>query len=416
MGQFREIVESILYNNLLFESEQKVNWILSQPKLVQALESRIQNDSKAPDGITVEQLLKNFDNNSVAIGKFLPWVVKMYSKGEFEYTDLGLVNNYLKDFVEKSHKLEKKDINSYKSLEELNNALKDIKDVKGSREAKRDAKSSAEKVYEDDEWVIIAPHTKEAAIQYGKGTKWCTAALNANYFNQYYNKGKLYIIINKQNPSEKYQFHFETSSYMDAKDQEIDISSFLEENPGIRKFFKSIRDFDKYKYTNWPWFDASELDYEKCAKTVNGEGEAFIYLPKEFRDYNMCLNLITGVFNGRAIRYIPDKFKDYNLYLQFVKTHGSWALEYVPEKFKDYNMYLGAVTIDPYALESMPKQFKDYNMYLEAVKHDSSALELVPNKFKDYNMYLTAVRRNLHRLDDTPKEFRNKIKQELGIK
>ena len=119
MSEFRKIVESILVNTSFKESEQKVNWILSQPKLVQALENRIQNDDKIPNNITAEQLLKQFDNSSSVIGKFLPWVIKMYSQGEFDYTDIGLINNYLENFIKNNNKLENKDINFYKSLSEL---------------------------------------------------------------------------------------------------------------------------------------------------------------------------------------------------------------------------------------------------------------------------------------------------------
>ena len=51
MSKFRKLVEAVLYNNFLFESEQKVNWILSQPKLIQALENRIRDDNKTPNNL-----------------------------------------------------------------------------------------------------------------------------------------------------------------------------------------------------------------------------------------------------------------------------------------------------------------------------------------------------------------------------
>ena len=336
MTQFRKIVENILYNNLLFESEQKMNWILSQPKLVQALENRIQNDPKAPDNITVEQLLKDFDNNSVIIGKFLPWVAKMYSKDEFEYTDLGLVNIYLENFSKNSNKLEKKDLNKYTSFDELTNALENIKDVKGSREKKRNAKSNAEKIYEDNKWIIIIPHTKEAAIQYGKGTKWCTAGINDNMFDFYNEEGPLYIIINKQNPSEKYQFHLESDQYMDTQDNEIDIKSFLEENPGIYKFLKPK--VNKANWKNWPiWFmdDIKNFDYNDYLDAIKYNPYILQFTPKKFKDYNLCFIAAKIVYN-RLIEIKKDKNNpNYNEDYEGISDYFYETMKEIPEQYQE---------------------------------------------------------------------------------
>ena len=410
MIKFREVVESILYNNLLFESEQKVNWILSQPKLVQALENRIQSDSKAPNGITVEQLLKNFDNNSVAIGKFLPWVVKMYSNNEFEYTDLGLISNYLQNFIKNSSKLEKRDINQYVTLEELDSALENIKDVKGSRETKRDAKTGAEKIYEDNKWIILIPHTKEAAIQYGKGTKWCTAGVNDNMFDYYSKDGPLYIIINKVNPNKKYQFHFETNQYKNPEDNNIDLGTFLKENPEIKKFFRSIKNIDLASYGNWVW----SLTYDEWLKAVKEDPEALLDVPNEFKDYDLYLEAIKS--NYWAIKYVPERFLDHNLCLEAVKNNLT-ALKYIPSEFMDYDFHLELVKKYPLQrLFWVPEEFKDYNMCLTAVKSNGLALKGVPAKLIDYNMCLEAVKNNGLALEYVPEEYREKIKQELGIK
>ena len=68
--------------------------------------------------------------------------------------------------------------------------------------------------------MIIVPHTEEASCYYGKGTQWCTAANNGNNMFEYYNdNGNLYININKLT-HEKYQFHFETDSFMDETDSQ----------------------------------------------------------------------------------------------------------------------------------------------------------------------------------------------------
>lgn len=427
MSKFRKLAESILYNNFLFESEQKVNWILSQPKLIQNLEKRIQNDDATPDNITPEQLLKEFDKSKL-IGKFLPWVIERYSQGDFDYTDLNLINNYLEDFTKNSNKLEKKDINQYKSLAELNTALKDVRDIKGSNELKRDAKSGAEKIYEDSKWIILIPHTKEAAMKYGKHTKWCTAAINDNMFDYYNKYGPLYILINKQHPSEKYQFHFETDQYNDVVNHGIDLKEFLKENPKIKHFFKNIRPINKSDYRNWIWFDDNELDYDNCLKAVKKDSIALKRVPDAIRDYNMCLEAVKQ--NGHAIQWAPEKFKDYKLCLEAIKKDG-YALKYIPDEIIDYNMCLEVVKQDYYNLRYVPDEFKDYKLCLEviknhplslnhlpneiidynfcfeAVKQDSRVLSYVPKKFIDYDLCLEAVKQNGYNLIVVPKKFRD---------
>ena len=69
--------------------------------------------------------------------------------------------------------------------------------------------------------MLLTPKTEEAAKYYGKNTRWCTAAENNNYFDQYNKDGPLYILINKKVPDEKYQFHFQTEQYMDSRDSAI---------------------------------------------------------------------------------------------------------------------------------------------------------------------------------------------------
>ena len=86
----------------------------------------------------------------------------------------------------------------------------------------RKIKEGAEKVYEDDDWLIVVPHTQEASCYYGKGTQWCTAADKGNnMFDRYNDEDLLYINIDKGS-GDKYQFHFESDSFMDATDTPIE--------------------------------------------------------------------------------------------------------------------------------------------------------------------------------------------------
>jgi len=68
-------------------------------------------------------------------------------------------------------------------------------------------------------------------------TEWCTSwgkhsldkryKQRENYFNNYIRKGQLYVIVNKTDFSEKYQFHFESKQFMDTSDSRINIENFF---------------------------------------------------------------------------------------------------------------------------------------------------------------------------------------------
>lgn len=184
------------------------------------------------------------------MGKFGKWLLSLYIGGRLKLEDLYKAKEYLTYFVKYNNRVEVKDINKYKSLVDLYNVVKvfmDNPEMSTSHSDEiRKIKEGAEKVYEDNEWLIVVPHTMEASCYYGKGTQWCTAADKSNNMFDYYNdQGNLYININKVSGdiSDKYQFHFETDSFMDATDSPIEtpIYETIGLNEGVLEFYKSIK-------------------------------------------------------------------------------------------------------------------------------------------------------------------------------
>jgi hypothetical protein len=101
-------------------------------------------------------------------------------------------------------KLSKKDLSLYDSLAEVQAAIESLAPSQTS--IRNDIKGQVEKVYEDDNFVVIYPHSKEASCVWGKGTTWCTARTQStNYFPYYAGAGnKLYYLITKGvNPQEE---------------------------------------------------------------------------------------------------------------------------------------------------------------------------------------------------------------------
>jgi hypothetical protein len=98
-----------------------------------------------------------------------------------------------------------------------------------------------------EKWYIFNPITEKGASILGAGTEWCTSygkySTNAefkerdNYFKKYSIDGPLYILINKEDNSDKYQFHFESNQYKNKYDTEISKEIFVEKNVEIKKYF-----------------------------------------------------------------------------------------------------------------------------------------------------------------------------------
>jgi len=180
--------------------------------------------------------------------KYVAWIINSYRLGGIKRSEdmLSRVKPALEDYIllSENNKLDQneKNINTMcglvgcqakkwfkPGLEDLIDKYQgEIDEIRGKKESDVVGKEEGELIYDGETIKIIHPTTEAAACYYGRGTRWCTAATRAeNYFEDYNEDGPLYIIIpkNPQYPGEKYQVHFETSSFMNEKDKEI---SFVE--------------------------------------------------------------------------------------------------------------------------------------------------------------------------------------------
>jgi hypothetical protein len=175
----------------------------------------------------------------VKVGNFVKWILKLYSNNAWKLGDSYETRDLLSKFIKYKSKLpiEKRDINRYNSVSELYSLIQTLESdgVKTQSDVKREG---AEVVYEDSEWKIVIPHTEEASCIYGAHTKWCTAGRGDNMFKYYNDKGPLYININKVT-GDKYQFHFESSNFMDAEDKRISLKE-IGLSEGVIGYYKSI--------------------------------------------------------------------------------------------------------------------------------------------------------------------------------
>lgn len=132
--------------------------------------------------------------------KYLDWSLKQLKQGA---NKLDLVPT-LQFFHKNNQRISgSKDINSYKTLKELENVVKSTPEASKTKQRDRLKAEGVDKMYEDDQHVLLYVKNKDAAVCYGSGTKWCITMKDASYYEEYSDSNVVfYYLINKTLPKE----------------------------------------------------------------------------------------------------------------------------------------------------------------------------------------------------------------------
>ena len=205
----------------LYLTESQLATIILEAMNVQDIYSKYYSDIDRNLYNKVVTADPTFDGQKM--GRYTKWMLGLVRKGNLTEGDLNEATHLLSLFEKYKNRLEVKDVTRLHSMRDLYDVVKPFMEgnqATSKSDEKRQLKNGAEKVYEDGEWIIVIPHTEDAAKLYGKGTKWCTAGDRVNMFDYYNNQGPLYININKKT-GKKYQFHFESDQCMDALNRQV---------------------------------------------------------------------------------------------------------------------------------------------------------------------------------------------------
>jgi hypothetical protein len=140
-----------------------------------------------------EETVDFFVNNDPSgNNKYLQWMMKQVVKNGAER---GFVSSLVRHFHRNVQRLQKKDINQYKTLKQLQDALSTLGTSK-SQMKKKVKREGTKVLYEDDTMLVLKPLNHQASCQYGTNTKWCLAMKeNDSFFNHYTRKGSRYAGI-----------------------------------------------------------------------------------------------------------------------------------------------------------------------------------------------------------------------------
>ena len=170
--------------------------------------------------------------------QYIQPLMNWYQKDKFRgFEDSQRLKDALGLFLRYKQRLDKRDINQYTDINELEDAVDDFGAELTKKEKRQQGEyhidsESYDIFAESARYVVVTPNTSQASCSFGAGTKWCTASKGSSqYFEEYIRDGLLYIIRTKDANYDKdsiiatsnpiYQFHFESGQFMNVQDRPI---------------------------------------------------------------------------------------------------------------------------------------------------------------------------------------------------
>jgi hypothetical protein len=209
----------------------------------------------------------------------------------------------------KANRIQNKDISQYKSFEQIKEQVRIAEEIVRQKELEK----QVEKLFEDDEYLVLIPLTKESNQTYGSKTKWCTTMDYNGYWEKYSENYKFIFVLNKQTGEKiaisKGIYANEGVKVWDQRDNDISIFdtglpsniyevvskslSVTETNQEIynRKFPKkneyvsSYDDFMDFSFGN----NRNDEEEEEIIPIGNGRSETYIDLLRRYMS-NMGLS------------------------------------------------------------------------------------------------------------------------------
>jgi len=189
-----------------------------------------------PEDIETERTRRDKSNQALA----LLWLVRlartrprMMRRLVHDYAeDDAQIMEDLEMYFNYKHLMEKPDLNSIESIDELSQVVLDARDDIRDYQEKQsyaNVEEGTEVFRDDDELKIYAIHNKGAACELGKGTDWCTAAPGLDYFAEYYEEDDPLFYFDAALPADpeedapraRFQFHYGSGQFMDEDDNPV---------------------------------------------------------------------------------------------------------------------------------------------------------------------------------------------------
>ena len=299
------------------------------------------------DKFSDEQLKKVFtlSRQLAPNQKFLTFLGKVIPTENFDES-LSKAEKVVEKFIKYQQALQQKDINQFKTLDEIITAINNHEN-----KVRRTVKSvdGADVVYEDDRFTVVTPQTHKASCYYGAGTKWCTSSMNGStHFDNYNVDGKLFYILDKRAKSnDKYykvallQKYDGDKTFYDAPDKSFKDGWIL----GTPEYDEIQNAIDKYVNDNFQREinifkdkEAAKLERERLRKVAERRRVAQLRAEADERKEEDSWNLENepdqeGLYANAVFEVMVD---DYGVSVD--EEEGEGIYELVPARYNHYDL------------------------------------------------------------------------------
>ena len=366
---------------------------------------------------TTKQDLESGEQEIKKVGAYSQWIIKQwmglqqkadevyaYGSNEWGVKLEQLQEQFMEDLykttedLQKFHRFksqiaqEKRDINKITSVDELYDLTKGFSLEQATTTKADRVLKDAEMVYDGPNWEILIPQSEEASCHYGANTRWCTAGSSNNYFDHYSKDGPLYIITNKKDPTDKYQFHFESNQFMDKEDRTVPLSPFLNARPELKEYFKEM--FKVFLNKDQQHGKRVQVRYpnDNVSKYIGiyGFDEFMDSLPQDMVRFDFEASGGYGSQDKLTSRPLPEKFTTFQD-LQILHIEG--LVSEIPESISNLKKLKFLSLAKNPDLKSLPDSLADLeNLEVINIK-DSPNVEIGPRlQEKDDNEEIIIIR------------------------
>lgn len=299
------------------------------------------------DKFSDEQLKKVFtlSRQLAPNQKFLTFLGKVIPTENFDES-LSKAEKVVEKFIKYQQALEQKDINQFKTLDEIITAINNHEN-----KVRRTVKSvdGADVVYEDDRFTVVTPQTHKASCYYGAGTKWCTASMNgSSHFDNYNVDGKLFYILDKKAKSNDKYYKV----------------ALLQKYDGDKTFYDAP---DKSFTSGWI---LGTPEYDEIQNAINK------YVNDNFqREINIFKDKEAAKLERERLRKVAERRRVAQLRAEADerKEEDSWNLENEPDQEGEYANAVFEIMVDNYGVSVDEEE-------------GESIYDLIPSQYSHYDL------------------------------
>lgn len=252
--------------------------------------------------------------------KYTDFVLKTLSPNEDVDLHVDVAVQLVKDFDKYQSQLEKKDINQYDSIHELERALQEPLE----KQKEKLLEKQVQKIYEDDRFLVVVPLSHVASCKYGSGTKWCTTSSDDSNFKRYTSEDRRLYYIIKKNTSEKTPYykiavHFSTDgnqTWWNSQDSPLTTDAV--------EIFKEL---------NTELYNSIKEDFEKNRRQPS------FYIKKTFDIKNALSHILyLGKDQSKIVKIIVDGYEN----IPDMPGHaiGEMSILLNEEKIDEYQIFI----------------------------------------------------------------------------